>query len=402
MNTKKILRKLFVSVTATLLILPVLNVSAAESSAQQIQSLQKQIDELKQKVDNAPKQESYKKAPHQHESSDTMIHMAGYADVGYSNGESDDGSYAVGTFAPIFHYQYKDLVMLESELDIQIDEVGETEIDLEYLTIDIFLNDYVTLVMGKFLSPIGQFRQNLHPSWINKQPSAPVGFGHDQAAPNAEVGIQFRGGIPTGPLKINYAVYGGNGPALEQDAGEFDKIETPGMNVDGDGNKVYGGRLGAYIPAIKLDIGASGAAGRTAVWDTGTDPVTYERSRDYQAIGADFATKFFGIDFRGEYVKQMIGKQIVSAVPEKAEWSAWYSQVAYLVSPIKTEFALRYGAYNTPERTTNRTQTAISVNYLFTNNVIGKVGYENNEIPNDLNPKQRVDNRVLVQLAYGF
>ncbi len=401
MNTKKILNKLFVSVTAALLLLPALNVSAAESSAQ-IKSLQNQIDELKQKVDNAPKQESSKKAPHQHETSDTMIHMAGYADVGYTNGESDDGSYSVGTFAPIFHYQYKDLVMLESELDIQINEAGETEIDLEYLTVDIFLNDYVTLVMGKFLSPIGQFRQNLHPSWINKQPSAPVGFGHDQAAPNAEVGVQFRGAAPAGPLKINYAVYGGNGPALEQDAGEFEMVETPGLNVDGDGNKVYGGRLGAYIPAIKLDIGASGAAGRAAVWDTSVDPITYERSRDYQAIGADFATKFFGIDLRGEYVKQMVGKLTSSAAPERAEWSAWYSQVAYLVAPIKTEIALRYGAYNTPDRTSNRTQTAISFNYLFANNVIGKVGYENNEIPNELNPKQKVDNRMLVQLAYGF
>jgi len=292
--------------------------------------------------------------------------------------------------------------MLESELDVQINEKGETEVALEYLTIDIFLNDYITLVMGKFLSPLGQFRQNLHPSWINKQPTAPIGFGHDQAAPIAEVGIQFRGGVGAGPVKINYAVYGGNGPTLEQDLGELEGVESPGFNVDGDGKKVYGGRFGLYIPTLKLDLGASGAAGRAAVWDPNVDPVTYERSRDYQVVGADFGTKFFGIDFRGEYIKQMVGKQVVSAAPEKAEWSAWYSQVAYLVSPIKTEIALRYGAYNTPDRTSNRTQTAISVNYLFANNVIGKVGYENNEIPNDLDPKQRVDNRMLVQLAYGF
>lgn len=401
MNIKKLLRNLFYPLTAALLILPVINAGAAESVTQKKQSLQQQIDALEQKIDNTTK----KSAPapvHQHERSATLIHLAGYADVGYANGESDDGSYVVGSFSPIFHYQYKDLVMLESELELEVNETGETEVALEYLTIDIFLNDYVTLVMGKFLSPLGQFRQNLHPSWINKQPSAPVGFGHDQAAPNAEVGIQFRGGMPAGPMRINYAVYGGNGPALEADGGEIEMVETPGLGADGDGKKVYGGRLGAYIPAIKLDVGVSAAAGKAAVWTPSADPVTYERTRDYQVAGADFTAKFFDIDFRGEYIKQMVGKLESSVAPEKAEWSAWYSQLAYLISAVNIEVALRYGAYNTPHRTDNRTQTAISLNYLFANNVIGKLGYENNEIPNELDPKQKVDNRMLVQLAYGF
>ena len=56
--------------------------------------------------------------------------------------------------------------------EIEIDDAGETETNLEYLTIDWFINDYMALIAGKFLSPIGQFRQNLHPSWINKLPSA--------------------------------------------------------------------------------------------------------------------------------------------------------------------------------------------------------------------------------------
>ncbi len=400
MKFNKMFRYLLYTLSLAVLFLPAISASAAETVAQSNKSLQQQIDELNRKIDEA--KESSAKPVHKHESSDSLIHLAGYADVGYVNGESNDGSFGVGSFSPIFHYQYKDLVMLESELEFEINETGETEVAIEYLTVDIFLNDYVTLVMGKFLSPIGQFRQNLHPSWINKQPTAPVGFGHDQAAPVSEVGIQFRGGVPAGPVKINYAVYGGNGPALEENGGEIEAIETPGLNVDGDGKKVYGGRLGVYIPALRLDLGASGAAGRAAVWDPSVDPVTYERSRDYQAAGVDFGTKFFGIDLRGEYIKQTVGKQAASVAPEKAEWSAWYSQVAYVISPINTEIALRYGAYNTPERTTNRTQTAISVNYLFANNVIGKVGYENNEIPNELNPKQRVDNRMLVQLAYGF
>ena len=144
----------------------------------------------------------------------TLIHMAGYADVGYANQENSDGSFNVGTFSPIFHYQYRDVVMLESELEMTIADDGETDIALEYLTIDYFLNDYVTILGGKFLSPIGQFRQNIHPSWINKLASAPPGFGHDGAAPVSDVGFQARGGFPVGRMFANYSAYISNGPEL--------------------------------------------------------------------------------------------------------------------------------------------------------------------------------------------
>jgi hypothetical protein len=77
--------------------------------------------------------------------------------------------------------------MLESELEISIEPDDDTEAELEYLTIDWFANDYAAVLAGKFLSPVGQFRQNLHSSWINKLPTAPPGFGHDGAAPISEM-----------------------------------------------------------------------------------------------------------------------------------------------------------------------------------------------------------------------
>jgi len=83
MNIKKILRNIFYSVTAVLLILPVINANAAEPDTQNKQSLQQQIDELKKQIDNAAKQKNSEMQPHQHQTSATLIHMAGYADVGY-------------------------------------------------------------------------------------------------------------------------------------------------------------------------------------------------------------------------------------------------------------------------------------------------------------------------------
>jgi len=117
----------------------------------------------------------------------SVTHLAGYASLDYISPENGSAAF-VASFNPMFHFQYNDLILWEAELEFEVEEDGNTEIGLEYSTIDVFLNDHMVLVAGKFLSPLGNFRQNLHPSWINKLPSAPPGFGHDGAAPLAEFG----------------------------------------------------------------------------------------------------------------------------------------------------------------------------------------------------------------------
>ncbi|MDD3762935.1 MAG: hypothetical protein PHP86_06570 [Nevskiales bacterium] len=142
-------------------------------------------------------------------------HLAGYAFVDYVSPENGDGAFTQAGFNPIFHYLYDDRVLVEAELEIALDEQGQTETNLEYATIDLFLSDTTVLVAGKFLSPLGNFRQNLHPAWINRFASAPVGFAHDGAAPTNDIGVQLRGvfaGTPVG--RITYALALTNGPTL--------------------------------------------------------------------------------------------------------------------------------------------------------------------------------------------
>lgn len=354
-----------------------------------LQSLRSEIDALKKKVDSAAEW----KEPQ------TLAHMAGYADVGYTDSDADGeaGTFNVGTFAPIFHYQFSDLVMLESELELEVGEDGSTEVALEYLTVDLFLNDYTALVVGKFLSPLGQFRQNLHPSWINKAASAPAGFGHDQAAPNAEVGAQLRGGFPMGGVDANYALYIANGPALEfNGAGdEVEMIETPGLNKDGDGKKVVGGRFGMFFPDAKLDVGLSYATGEVAsLEDPATDP-----SRNYEVSGVDFNYRPGQFDFRGEYIKQEFDPQAASSAADGGVWEAVYVQGAYQFLPSKWEAVVRYGEYDTPHASEDRDQWLVGANYLFASNVVAKFNYEFNDNPNAGQPD---DDRLLLQLAYGF
>ena len=347
-------------------------------------------------------------------SPNTLVHLAGYADVGYVKTEGEDGSFVIGSFSPIFHFQYRDIVMLESELEIEIEEDGATEINLEYLTIDWFVSDYATLLAGKFLSPIGQFRQNLHPSWINKLPSAPPGFGHDGAAPVSELGLQFRGGVPLGSMRGNYAVYVANGPELHsvtEDGAEFEieGVEAEALNVDSDGEKVVGGRF-AILPIPAIELGVSAAAGKATVTEVENESsppagppsgsITDEKPRDYTVVGADFVWFTGNMSLRGEYVKTDIGEATAGATAgEGAVWETWYTQLAYRIPNTKVEGVIRYTDFDSAHASEDQKQTSVGINYLITNNFIAKLAYESNS--NDLGSPAD-DDRTLVQLAYGF
>jgi len=407
--------------TGILLVLPmnVMADAAYDTLQRQVEILQKQLQDVQQSMESYQKKsdsendkaELEKKVEQASEwtSPNTLIHMSGYADVGYTDVENDDGSFNVGTFSPIFHFQYRDLVMLESELEFKVEANGETDVALEYLTVDLFLNDYMVLVAGKFLSPVGQFRQNIHPSWINKMPSAVPGFGHDGAAPVSDLGIQLRGGLPIYGMRANYAVYVANGPELiaEWDGTEFelDGIEAEGFGDDSDGDKVIGGRI-ALLPIPKLEIGISAATGKAAVNkvedDSNTAPaIGTEQARDYDVLGFDVAWQLNNFDIRGEYVQSKVGDDNSAGVSasEGGKWTSWYTQLAYRFLPGKYEAVLRYADFDSPHASADQEQIAIGLNYLFANNVIGKIAYENNK---GVAGNTSDQDHILFQLAYGF
>ncbi len=385
--------------------------STLDKLKQQMEAVQKALDEqkkqsasktdvrmLEKKIDTAAEWKS----------PNTLIHMAGYADVGYTDSKNSNGSFNSGGFSPIFHFQYRDLVMLESELEFEIEPDGSTTVGMEYMTVDLFLNDYVTLVAGQFLSPIGQFRQNLHPSWINKMPSAAPGFGHDGAAPTSDTGVQLRGGFPLGSARANYAVFVSNGPELttEYDGSgfELDGIKAEGFSRDFDGKKVWGGRFG-ILPVPKLEFGISAASGKATVTSTevtaGTAPaLAGEAPRDYDVIGVDFAWQYKNLNTRGEYIRSKVGAASAgTSASGGATWSTWYTQAAYRFMPSKYEGVIRYANFNAPGAAKDQKQVAVGLNYLFANNVVAKIAYENNR---GQNGSTADENRVLVQLAYGF
>ena len=452
-----------VLIVATLLSLPVIVLAdeANDDLKAKVELLESQLNELRQSLEAVKDQAANKQeigelkqqvaeevtalksdvaGAAEWKNPNSLIHMAGYADVGYENQEKADGNFNVGTFAPIFHFQYRDLFLLESELELEVEDDGSTEVALEYLTIDYFLNDYAAIVAGKFLSPVGQFRQNLHPSWINKMASAPPGFGHDGAAPVSDLGVQVRGGFPLGDMFVNYAAYASNGPELiateEEEEFELEGIDAEGFGADLDGDKTFGGRIG-FLPFNGLEVGVSAAFGEASVTRieggheaeeeeeheaevasiSGTPfsrtlnvgggeeaeaaGLTGEPGRDYEVFGFDFAWfPMRDLALRGEYVRSEVGADTTGVTAsEGATWKTWYSQASYRLPNTNWEPVVRFADFDSPHASEDQEQWALGLNYLFAPNLIAKVNYEFNDGQNDASADS---NRWLIQLAYGF
>tara|TARA_R110002074_G_scaffold212347_2_gene381797 strand:- start:341 stop:1585 length:1245 start_codon:yes stop_codon:yes gene_type:complete len=414
MKIKALAKAIGVGVVASAVSTTVLAEPSIQELAELIKSMQTEMDGLKQQLNNTASKQEVQAVKQEVATAsewlqpDTLIHMAGYADVGYTDAESADSSFNVGTFAPIFHFQYRDLVMLESELEFTVGDDGETETALEYLSLDWFVNDYMTLVAGKFLSPIGQFRQNLHPSWINKLPSAPPGFGHDGAAPVSDVGVQLRGGFPVGNVRTNYALFASNGPELkaefEDDEYGLDGVEAEGFGSDRDGEKVIGGRIG-IIPFPGFELGLSAASGKatvTSVEDGDSTLLSDEGARDYDVIGADFNWQIQGFSLRGEYIETEVGSDNggSTAASVGAEWETWYTQGAYRFNKTNWELVTRYTDFDSPHDAKDQKQWALGVNYLISNNFIAKLGYEFND--GKISGNDADNDQLMFQMAYGF
>lgn len=331
--------------------------------------------------------------------STSVSHISGYASADYVS--VDNGASAFNAnFNPMFHFLYDDKILWEAEIEVEVDENGGTEMGLEYSTVDIFLNDNLTLVAGKFLSPVGNFRQNLHPSWINKLPSAPPGFGHDGAAPVSEMGLQLRGVAPLGgSSRITYAAYVGNGPKIEGEDGEIHAVEAEGFASDPDDELVFGGRV-AFLPMPSLELAVSGAFGDVAVVEN--DGVDFEDdpTRGYSVFGFDATYRLNNFDFRAEYVSQEVDEEETSIAPEGGKWETWYAQGSYKFGQqAKWEGVVRFTDFDSPHADDSQEQWAFGINYLIAPSAIVKFGYESNEGEAG---EITDDDRWIFQVAYGY
>jgi len=339
----------------------------------------------------------------QYKPSKTQFMIRGYGHTGlnFTNTEGErESSYVGSAFAPIFLFKHSDRLMFEAELEFGL-ENNELEIGLEYADVMYVLNKNMTVRAGKFLLPFGTFMERLHPAWINRLPTRPLGFGHDGIAPASGIGVELRGAFDLGGSKLNYAVYSTNGPRLKDGTEE---PEEAGMLMfqnfeDNNTSKAFGGRIGLLPFAdSSTEVGFS----------------TYSTSKvgaadsEYEGIGAflyavDFSfaklipeVKGF-IDIKAQYNNSNIEDATYTEVHEDGDEeeytfdnksNSFYAQLSY--RPImassdflkKIELVGRYSNFNAPEGAEweeQSNQYALGINYWLTWRSVIKIAYQTTE-----------------------
>ncbi len=363
---------------------------------------------------------------------DVRFHLGGYAGGNVEfvdNGENS--TFADVNFNPIFLVQYKDWLLFESELEFETTSSEENTAELEYAALDLFLNDYATLVFGKYLSPIGLFQERLHPKWINKTIERPIGFD-GRVEPLTDVGFELRGGIPLGDdMKLTYVFMLGNGPQVEEEG----QPALEGFGEDNNDNKAVGGRI-SFFPVPWLELGGSayhakvsgveeltgggGEADETGfnIRPAGLTVAQLEPTNaDLRILGAHAVATYKDLDLRFEYLNSKrdafvsVGEpgELPELLPtQKTE--AWYAQAAYKLAGLMSEdivkdleLVARFGQLNVKKgilfRDDAQDRLTLGVNYLLAPNIVVKFNYERRNFDE---PDLKTENRFMGQFAIGF
>ncbi|MBL4747056.1 MAG: hypothetical protein JKY08_11935 [Flavobacteriaceae bacterium] len=335
----------------------------------------------------------------QEKSKESRFMVRGYGSASYisldSADEHDSGSsFNMGTFAPIFLFKASDKLMFEAELEFEY-EHGEFEIMLEYANLSYILNDYMTVRAGKFILPFGTFGERLHPSWINKLASMPLGFGHGAVSPSSGVGAEVRGAFDFKGSKINYALYATNGPKLKTDAHGAGMLEF-GLTDDNNKNKAIGGRLG-YLPFSDSSLELGFSFMNATVGDAHTD---YEDTKaNLFAYDLSYVKKInpLGgvIDIKAQYNQSTVDDRTYEIHDENDvpsdlvindnKSTAYYAQLSYKPTMsnndfIKNlEFVGRMSKVETPDaspETSDLESTTFGINYWLSWRSAIKVNYQ--------------------------
>jgi hypothetical protein len=112
--------------------------------------------------------------------------------------------------------------------------------NLDYLEADYIANPYVTVTMGRFLTPFGIFNERLYPIWIRSLQQDPLIL---PLSAESSDGMMLRGGFPVvARANFTYAVY-------------VSAVSTVHNNLQSERN--VGGRMSFFLPGPRVEIGAS-------------------------------------------------------------------------------------------------------------------------------------------------
>jgi hypothetical protein len=390
---------------------------AREEDRQEIQHLKQQLGDTQKTATDAQKkaEETEKVAaetaakvqpvnpvPSEEAAAQRNFLITGGMDVLYQKHESDNGSFFLNHFNPILLFRATDKVLAEGSLEMSVQGDGTAEVNLEYAQIDYLFNDYVTLIAGRFVLPIGVVREKIDAAWINKLPILPLPEADDTAlfAEN-DIGVQARGAFHVGdPLTLTYALFVGNGPGTNGPSGlpSF----NGGMSANGKPNG--GGRLALFYPWEAHDDIEVGVSGQTG-------PYSPDGKQSFSVFAVDAALHLSpNFEARGEFIQTWQDNTGLTTT----ESEGWWAQAAYKLAGLNLEWPMinsveavfRVGEEH--QQGGHVYEYDLGLNYHVTNTLIVKGAYSffQSNLHNFVNPDgDTLDlnkNAFTLQAVYGF
>ncbi len=322
--------------------------------------------------------------------------MVGDAEAQFSKSAGQHSGFALADFAPIFLYRANDNILFEAGFDTSLGSDGSTDFSMSFGQLDYIWNDYVTVVAGDMLLPLGTY--NIRSAgWLTKIPDAPL--LDDQILPGSGVGVQLRGGIPIGNTgqTLTYSVYGVNGPGSDNAgaAGDLDlgaNLTSPNEHANPSG----GGRIGWFYPwksHYDLELGISGQSGE---WDPAGQHL-------WSAAVLDAAVHIGpNVEVKGEYANTWYGTDNAGTIHPHG----WWVQAGYKLAGLNLELPVinnvelvgRYDRLNDGLGTKTDQYTGGFV-YYFTDTLWFEGDYE---YASSHGPNAEPPNKVIFQISYGF
>jgi hypothetical protein len=339
---------------------------------------------------------------------------------------STPGGFYFGEFTPDFLLKLNDWIFLEAEIGIGGD--GSVAAG-SFAQADFFVNDWLTIIAGRFVAPIGWYNERLNNPWINKLPGDAPGSGpllwQQVLPPMALLGLEAQGSFYLGcsPFKFEYAAYISNGlnltpatagmPTIDELANLQNMTDTFSFITN---DKMIGGRIGLWWPGKGLEAGLSGLCNGDYV-DGG-----FEDSISLWAFDFNYRKGNWDVRFEYGMTNQQVGSfaGTPGLLGNDIRRRGYYGQVAYRPWDAankylqRMELVYRYAhvnfsgidptaldltTYSTPmDVPVRRQQNEFGVNYYFYPRMVLKCAYQVNDEPGF----HLHDNQFVSELAWGW
>jgi len=171
---------------------------------------------------------------------------------------------------------------------------GPVSKNLDYAQVDYIANPYLTVTLGRFLTPFGIFNERLYPIWIRSLQQDPLIL---PLSAESSDGMMLRGGFPVNAKgNLSYAVY-------------VSAVSTVHNNLQSD--RSVGARIGIFLPGTRLEVGGSwqkllqdarfNAFGFYSAWQSQRLPLSmhseYARSNQGSGYWVDGAYRLSQVSF---------------------------------------------------------------------------------------------------------